>query len=192
MTEKLKENNGFSLVKHPKGCINEAGRNGATNTITALDITAYTGGRTMPVEATIPTQSVPSMQIVGGDPRVGLTPRMRSLLHFIESYAAENMGVMPSFDNMREAMGLRSKSGVHRLVCSLEARGYLTRRKAAARAMALSPKDRVTVTDALMVVLSECVLSQKSRNELSGILSSRQSWQSIGAVAARLVEGGRK
>ena len=47
---------------HPKGCINESGPHGATNTDTALDITAYEGGRTMPVEAIIPIPSVPTIE----------------------------------------------------------------------------------------------------------------------------------
>jgi hypothetical protein len=52
------KNKGVCLRLHPEGCINEAGRNGAGNTDTALDITACRGGRTMPVEANIPILSV--------------------------------------------------------------------------------------------------------------------------------------
>lgn len=53
MTEKANKIRLFSLCDHVGCSINEAGRNGATNTITALDITAYTGGRTMPVKGNI-------------------------------------------------------------------------------------------------------------------------------------------
>ncbi|MGY3581971.1 repressor LexA [Bradyrhizobium sp. USDA 4341] len=54
-----------------------------------------------------------------------LTRKQYALLSFIESKLRE--GVTPSFDEMRVAMGIRSKSGVHRLVSGLEERGFLRR-----------------------------------------------------------------
>ena len=55
-----------------------------------------------------------------------LTQRQLQLLRFIYSYASEH-GVPPSFDEMRAALGLRSKSGIHRLITGLEERGYIRR-----------------------------------------------------------------
>lgn len=59
------------------------------------------------------------------DRACSMTKRQRDLLLFIQSYSKKN-GFCPSFDEMREALGLRSKSGVHRLIKSLEERGHIT------------------------------------------------------------------
>lgn len=63
-----------------------------------------------------------------------LTQKQRDLLAFIERRLAED-GVSPSFDEMREAVGLRSKSGVHRLIGALVERGFLRRLPNRARAL---------------------------------------------------------
>jgi len=63
-----------------------------------------------------------------------LTKKQRELLAFIEARLAAD-GVSPSFDEMREAIGLKSKSGVHRLVGGLEERGFLRRLPNRARAL---------------------------------------------------------
>lgn len=72
--------------------------------------------------------------------RAGLTPKQRALLDFIARYQRERRGVSPSFDEMARALGLASKSGVHRLVEGLVARGALERLPNQARAL------RVVVT----------------------------------------------
>lgn len=75
----------------------------------------------------------------GGDgtPRVGgLTKRQRDLLLFIRSYVGKN-GIVPSFDEMKEALGLASKSGIHRLISALEERGFIRRIPGRARAITL-------------------------------------------------------
>jgi len=59
--------------------------------------------------------------------RVGLTPKQRELLTFIEQRVAESGGVPPSFVEMRDAVGLRSTSGVARLLNALEERGHVRR-----------------------------------------------------------------
>lgn len=63
-----------------------------------------------------------------------LTEKQRNLLVFIREKLAID-GVSPSFEEMREAIGLKSKSGVHRLVVALEDRGYIRRMKNRARAL---------------------------------------------------------
>jgi len=63
-----------------------------------------------------------------------LTKKQRERLAFIEARLAAD-GVSPSFDEMREAVGLKSKSGVHRLVGGLEERGFLRRLPNRARAL---------------------------------------------------------
>ena len=61
-----------------------------------------------------------------------LTKRQAQLLRFLESTPDD---VSPSFEEMATAMDLHSKSGVHRIVCSLEERGYIRRIAHRARAI---------------------------------------------------------
>jgi SOS-response transcriptional repressor LexA len=66
--------------------------------------------------------------------RASLTRMQRVLLDFIGRHQAQE-GTSPSFDEMREALGLRSKSGVHRLITGLEERGFIRRMPNRARAI---------------------------------------------------------
>lgn len=63
-----------------------------------------------------------------------LTRKQNELLLFIHKRLSED-GVSPSFDEMKEALGLASKSGVHRLVSALEERGFIRRLAHRARAL---------------------------------------------------------
>jgi repressor LexA len=63
-----------------------------------------------------------------------LTAKQRELLLFIDSRLKDE-GISPSFDEMREALDLRSKSGVHRLISALEERGFIRRLPNRARAL---------------------------------------------------------
>lgn len=63
-----------------------------------------------------------------------LTPKQKQLLIFIQDRLAQN-GISPSFDEMKEALGLKSKSGIHRLVQGLEERGFIRRLPNRARAL---------------------------------------------------------
>lgn len=63
-----------------------------------------------------------------------LTKKQRELLLFINDRIKET-GVSPSFDEMKEALDLASKSGIHRLITALEERGFLRRLAHRARAL---------------------------------------------------------
>jgi repressor LexA len=63
-----------------------------------------------------------------------LTAKQRELLLFIDNRLKES-GISPSFDEMREALDLKSKSGVHRLISALEERGFIRRLPNRARAL---------------------------------------------------------
>lgn len=54
-----------------------------------------------------------------------MTKQQKDLFIFIQKYMSENDGVSPSFDEMRVALNLKSKSGIHRLVHALQDRGYI-------------------------------------------------------------------
>jgi repressor LexA len=63
-----------------------------------------------------------------------LTRKQYELLIFIDKRLMED-GVPPSFDEMKDALGLRSKSGIHRLITGLEERGFIRRLPYRARAL---------------------------------------------------------
>ena len=63
-----------------------------------------------------------------------LTRKQYELLMFIHERVRET-GIPPSFDEMKDALDLKSKSGIHRLIMALEERGYLRRMEKRARAL---------------------------------------------------------
>ena len=63
-----------------------------------------------------------------------LTAKQRDLLLFIHTRMSES-GVPPSFDEMKVALDLKSKSGIHRLIMALEERGFIRRLPHRARAL---------------------------------------------------------
>jgi repressor LexA len=63
-----------------------------------------------------------------------LTRKQHDLLIFIDSHLKQT-GFSPSFEEMKDALQLKSKSGIHRLISALEERGFLSRRHHRARAL---------------------------------------------------------
>src|SRR5271155_3073268 len=63
-----------------------------------------------------------------------LTRKQHELLMFIDRHLRET-GFSPSFEEMKDTLQLRSKSGIHRLITALEERGFLKRRHHRARAL---------------------------------------------------------
>ncbi|WP_375255326.1 transcriptional repressor LexA [Yoonia sp.] len=74
-----------------------------------------------------------------------LTNKQRDLLNFIHQRVQRD-GVPPSFDEMKEALDLRSKSGIHRLITALEERGFIRRLAHRARALEI-----VKLPDAMQI-----------------------------------------
>ena len=63
-----------------------------------------------------------------------LTRKQYELLMYIDGHL-RNYGVSPSFDEMKDALALKSKSGIHRLITGLEERGFIRRLAHRARAL---------------------------------------------------------
>lgn len=63
-----------------------------------------------------------------------LTAKQHELVRFIQA-RLEETGISPSFEEMKEALDLKSKSGVHRLISALEERGFIRRLPNRARAL---------------------------------------------------------
>ncbi|REF69632.1 hypothetical protein [Paracoccus versutus] len=79
-----------------------------------------------------------------------LTPTQHRLLDLIRRHLAST-GTAPSFDEMRAAMGINSKAGIHRLLIALEDRGAIRRLSGRARAIeVVGPQD-----DVLAAVMAE-------------------------------------
>ena len=77
-----------------------------------------------------------------------LTAKQHELLHFIHDRLGQT-GVSPSFDEMREALALKSKSGVHRLISALEERQFIRRLPNRARALEVVKMPEVTAPAAV-------------------------------------------
>jgi SOS-response transcriptional repressor LexA len=102
---------------------------------------------------------------------IGLTPTQRRLLDFIQRYQAEN-GIAPTFAEMQLAAGQSSKSGVFRLLISLEERGYIRRLHGRARAIELLNPGQAGAAEVVRL------LRALSRDELREILA-----QTVGLLA---------
>jgi repressor LexA len=78
-----------------------------------------------------------------------LTKKQHELLMFINQRLGAT-GVAPSFDEMKDALNLRSKSGIHRLISGLEERGFIRRLPHRARALEVTrlPEDSAAASNA--------------------------------------------
>ena len=83
-----------------------------------------------------------------------LTKKQKELLNYIQKFQSKN-GVTPSYEEMKSALNLKSKSGIHRLVIALEERGFVKRLAHKARALEII-KDGI----------SNIKISEKSKNNL--------------------------
>ena len=83
-----------------------------------------------------------------------LTKKQKELLNYIQKYQTKS-GVTPSYEEMKFALNLKSKSGIHRLVLALEERGFLKRLAHKARALEVI-KDGI----------SNLKMSEKNKNNI--------------------------
>ena len=83
-----------------------------------------------------------------------LTKKQKELLNYIQKFQSKN-GVTPSYEEMKSALNLKSKSGIHRLILALEERGFVNRLAHKARALEII-KDGI----------SNVKVSEKNKNNL--------------------------
>jgi len=86
----------------------------------------------------------------------GLTQKQLDLARFIAE-RIKRTGVSPSYDEMKAALGLESKSGIHRLVDALEKRGMIRRRPNMARSINMTDAYRSSVAATDLDLLIERV-----------------------------------
>ncbi|MFQ5775043.1 MAG: transcriptional repressor LexA [Kiloniellaceae bacterium] len=98
-----------------------------------------------------------------------LTRKQHELLLFIHRHLAAH-GVSPSFDEMKDALGLKSKSGIHRLVTGLEERGFIRRLPHRARAVEVRrlPEDMGHAAPAAGFGFAPKVIQGDFRTSLAG------------------------
>lgn len=87
-----------------------------------------------------------------------LTAKQHELIRFIQQ-KLEETGISPSFEEMKEALDLKSKSGVHRLISALEERGFIRRLPNRARALEVIKMPEDAVPSAKRSVTANDVIS---------------------------------
>jgi repressor LexA len=118
-----------------------------------------------------------------------LTTKQKELLTFINARLQET-GVPPSFDEMKEALALQSKSGVHRLIIALEERGFIRRLPHRARAIEV-----IKLPDAMSepgsgprrTGFSPNVIEGSGRRSLPQLTSPPQGYGNSGASSVPLM-----
>ena len=95
-----------------------------------------------------------------------LTKKQKDLLVFIHERMNED-DVAPSFEEMKEALGLKSKSGIHRLISGLEERGYIQRLPHRARALEIRklPEGMKTKPAPIRPIVSTSTRAQSASND---------------------------
>ena len=113
-----------------------------------------------------------------------LTVKQKKLLEYINSFQKKN-GVTPSYEEMKSALDLKSKSGIHRLILALEERGFLKRLAHKARALEVI-KDGISSVKISNQQKKNIVLGNFNSNTLEESNNSQKliSLPMLGKIAA--------
>jgi repressor LexA len=111
-----------------------------------------------------------------------LTRKQYELLLFIDQRLKEH-GVSPSFDEMKEALDLKSKSGIHRLITGLEERGFIRRLPHRARALEVLKLPENRLSDAAPERAEREAGARFSPNVIRGDFSAALPGANVGVAA---------
>src|SRR5271157_4599079 len=113
-----------------------------------------------------------------------LTKKQRELLLYINRRLTAT-GVSPSFDEMKDALSLKSKSGIHRLITGLEERGFIRRLPHRARALEVLklPENRSGEAPAAAAATAEAPSAGFSPNVIRGNFAAALTGAAIGLEA---------
>ena len=114
-----------------------------------------------------------------------LTRKQLDLLNYINKHLNKD-GIPPSFDEMKEALDLRSKSGIHRLITALEERGFIRRLAHRARAIEI-----VKLPDSLETINKVAELNANSSKSASYKLETEAKYLPSSVHAKELPVMGR-
>ena len=96
-----------------------------------------------------------------------MTRKQKALLDFIIAYQRDNEGISPSYDEMKDALGLASKSGINRLMVSLKDQGFIHFRPSYARQIfVLCPPDKTPKPPREQLRMNTIQLSEYLAREL--------------------------
>ena len=110
-----------------------------------------------------------------------LTKKQKELFVYLRDYISSN-DISPSFEEMKNAVNLKSKSGIHRLITSLEQRGYIKRLKHKARAMEITKElqnNSSTVTNSVNSFLNIPLVGSIAAGEAIEAINSSDSMISV-------------
>ena len=110
-----------------------------------------------------------------------LTKKQKELFVYLNDYISSN-NISPSFEEMKNAVNLKSKSGIHRLITSLEQRGYIKRLKHKARAMEITkelPNINPSITNSEENFLNIPLVGSIAAGEAIEAISSSDSMISV-------------
>ena len=110
-----------------------------------------------------------------------LTKKQKELFVYLRDYISSN-DISPSFEEMKNAVNLKSKSGIHRLITSLEQRGYIKRLKHKARAMEITKElqnNSSTVTNTENSFLNIPLVGSIAAGEAIEAINSSESMISV-------------
>ena len=110
-----------------------------------------------------------------------LTKKQKELFVYLSDYISSN-DISPSFEEMKNAVNLKSKSGIHRLITSLEQRGYIKRLKHKARAMEITKElqnNSSTVTNSEISFLNIPLVGSIAAGEAIEAINSSDSMISV-------------
>ena len=110
-----------------------------------------------------------------------LTKKQKELFVYLRDYISSN-DISPSFEEMKNAVNLKSKSGIHRLITSLEQRGYIKRLKHKARAMEITKElqnNNSTVTSSENSFLNIPLVGSIAAGEAIEAINSSDSMISV-------------
>ncbi len=107
-----------------------------------------------------------------------LTRKQHELLIFIDHHL-RSTGFSPSFEEMKDALNLRSKSGIHRLISALEERGFLRRHHHRARALEVMRLPETTAepvqAEAAPVFAPNVIRGDFTGNRLAGVRAAEEA-----------------
>jgi len=105
-----------------------------------------------------------------------LTRKQHELLIYVD-YHLRTTGFSPSFEEMKDALNLRSKSGIHRLISALEERGFLRRHHHRARALEVLrlPEKTGDMREAEGTAFAPTVIHGDFTNRLAGVTAASEA-----------------
>ena len=112
-----------------------------------------------------------------------LTKKQKELLSYIQKFQKQN-GVTPSYEEMKSALSLKSKSGIHRLIIALEERGFVKRLAHKARALEII-KDSISSINVSEKNKKNLIIGNFTNNNINEELNNKLSTLPLlGKIAA--------